>query len=381
MKGMTDELKKLLTVAAFAVILFWALQHIGIIFSFLNVILSSFSPIILGVVIAFIVNMPMKIFEDKLLKNVKIKGTLKRALSLLLAYLVIVAVIFVVVFMLFPQLGKTVMSISNVLPVWAGNLGEMISSVNENFPEISQALGDVSVNQQEITKNLMSYFQNAGTRLINSTVAIASSIVSGITKLFLGIVFSAYMLINKETLLKQGKIFLFAFFKKERAHNILGFLKLCNVTFHSFVAGQCMEAVILGLMFTVTMTVFSFPFALLIGVLISFTALIPIVGAFIGCGVGVFLIFMESPSKALWFILLFLVLQQVEGNFIYPKVVGNSVGLPSMWVLAAVTCGGTLMGVVGMLIFIPIFSVVYTVVGKFVDNRLKKREIDKNLLD
>ncbi|MEG1973222.1 MAG: AI-2E family transporter, partial [Oscillospiraceae bacterium] len=185
----------------------------------------------------------------------------------------------------------------------------------------------------------------------------------------------------KEVLLRQGKAVLFALLPKEKAHYTLAFLRLTAKTFHNFIGGQCTEAVILGCMFVVSMAIFNFPYALLIGVLVGFTALVPIVGSFIGCAVGAFLIFMERPITALWFVILFLVLQQIEGNFIYPKVVGNSVGLPSMWVLIAVTVGGSLMGVVGMLIFIPVFSVVYIVWGKFIENRLKKKEITKEMLE
>lgn len=230
-------------------------------------------------------------------------------------------------------------------------------------------------------QSIISYFQSIGTGLINSTVSVVGTIFSGVMKLFLGLVFCFYMLINKETLLRQGKAVIFALLPKEKAHYTLAFLRLTARTFHNFIGGQCTEAVILGCMFAVSMTIFNFPYALLIGVLVGFTALIPIVGSFIGCGVGGFLIFMENPATAFWFVLLFLVLQQVEGNFIYPKVVGNSVGLPSMWVLIAVTVGGSLKGIVGMLIFIPVFSVIYTVWGKFIETRLKKKEIGKEILD
>ena len=364
-----------MALVAFAVCLFWGLQHIAPIYGLVRAFLSSLTPLFLGVAVAFVVNMPMNILEDKLLSRTKMKKSLKRALSIFISYLVIFAVIFVVVFMVVPQLGRTVMRIATLLPHMTEGLSEFVDNISKAYPEMRDALESVSLDQQELNANLISYFQNIGKQIINSTVAVVSAIVSGITKVVLAIVFSFYMLMNKEKLLSGGRNLIMAVFKEETAKNILGFFGLCQRTMHSFVAGQCLEAVILGSMFTFSMGVLRFPYALLVGVLIAFTALIPIVGAFIGCGVGVFLIFMENPVKALWFIVLFLVLQQIEGNLVYPKVVGNSVGLPSLWVLAAVTCGGNLMGIFGMVFFIPLFSVIYTCLGDFIDNRLEKKGI------
>lgn len=374
----TEQLKRPLILVAFAVCLFWTLQHISPIYGAVKVITGSLSPLFLGVVIAFVVNIPMDFFESRLFSKLNIKKKLRRVLSVVASYLVIVLVIFVVVFMVVPQLGRTVMKIATLLPHMAESLGKMAVSVKEAYPEMGTALESISIDQQKFLTQLISYFQDAGTRLINSTVNVFSSVVSGIAMVILGIVFSFYMLMNKESLVLGGKNIILALFRRKTAEQICGFLALCRKTLNSFVTGQCLEAVILGSMFTLSMWLLKFPYALLIGVLISFTALIPIVGAFIGCGVGVFLIFTEDPVKAFWFILLFLVLQQVEGNLIYPKVVGNSVGLPSMWVLAAVTCGGSLMGILGMLVFIPLFSVIYTCMGQFIKNRLKKKGIGED---
>ena len=170
---------------------------------------------------------------------------------------------------------------------------------------------------------------------------------------------------------------IFAFIPRKNADALLKICSLTYRTFANFLAGQCLEAIILGFMFVVTLSILKMPYALLIGILIAFTALIPIFGAFIGCAVGVFLIFMVSPKQAVLFIIIFLLLQQIEGNLIYPHVVGGSVGLPSIWVLAAVTIGGNLMGIVGMLIFIPTVSVFYTIFREYVYLRLKKQNIKR----
>ena len=187
---------------------------------------------------------------------------------------------------------------------------------------------------------------------------------------FIALVFACYVLLQKEKLSVQVKKLMTAFMPEDWKNIVLAFASVTHKTFSNFLAGQCLEAVILGIMFFIVMTIMGMPYALLISVLIAFTALIPMVGAFIGCGVGVFLIFMVNPTKALIFVIVFLVLQQIEGNFIYPYVVGNSVGLPSIWVLVAVSVGGSLMGLVGMLIFIPLVSVIYTLLKGIVNRRL-----------
>ena len=227
----------------------------------------------------------------------------------------------------------------------------------------------------------INFFKSGAGSVVDSTITAAKSIVSGLTTFFIAFVFAIYILLQKEKLGVQAKKVLFAFVRRGRAEATVEVLSLTYNTFSSFLTGQCVEAVILGSMFAVSMTILKLPYALLVGMLIAFTALIPIFGAFIGCGVGAFLIFMVDPMKALIFVVLFLVLQQIEGNLIYPHVVGNSVGLPSIWVLAAVSIGGSLMGVVGMLIFIPIVSVVYALFREIVYLKLKKNQIDPKELE
>ena len=197
----------------------------------------------------------------------------------------------------------------------------------------------------------------------------------GVSTFVIGLIFSFYVLLQKERLARQGRQVLYALFPESWADKALEVLRLSNRTFSSFLSGQCVEAVILGALFVAAMTIFRMPYALLVGVLIALTALIPVVGAFIGCVVGALLIAVTNPWQAVGFIVLFLILQQIEGNLIYPHVVGNSVGLPSIWVLAAVTLGGKLMGIAGMLFFIPLCSVLYALFRGYVKARLKARHV------
>ena len=225
-------------------------------------------------------------------------------------------------------------------------------------------------------ETLIDFLNNGAGNMLSSTLTAAKSIISGVSTFVIAFLFAIYILLQKKKLGIQAKKVLFAFVRRGRVEAVVEVSSLTYSTFSSFLTGQCLEAVILGSMFVLAMTIFRLPYALLVGIFIAFTALIPIFGAFLGCAEGAFLIFMVDPMKALMFIVLFLVLQQIEGNLIYPHVVGNSVGLPSIWVLAAVSIGGSLMGVVGMLIFIPIVSVAYALFREIVYLKLKKQGVD-----
>ena len=235
-------------------------------------------------------------------------------------------------------------------------------------------LNNLDVDLDKLLDSVIAFFRNGAGNVLNSTVYAIGSIVNGVTTFVIAFVFACYILLQKEKLGVQVKKVMHAFLKEKWEKRCLKVCTLTSKTFSNFLTGQCLEALILGSMFFVAMSLFKMPYALLVGVLVAFTALIPIFGAFIGCVVGAFLILMVDPLQALFFVIMFLVLQQIEGNLIYPKVVGNSVGLPSIWVLAAVTIGGSLMGVVGMLIFIPLVSVVYTLFRESVYKRLEQKQ-------
>ena len=336
-------------------------------------------PFVLGGAIAFLTNVPMSFLEKKIFKNAKKKNKivrkLKRPISLILTIVLVVGVIALVMFGVIPQLTRT--------------MGTLVTSINDFIPQMQSWIGDFFHNNQEIMSLVdqiefdpdqaikwgISLLGNGAGNMMNTTISAVGSIVSGLATFFIAFSFACYVLFQKEKLHVQIRKVFFAFLPKKKAD---AFLKVCSLTyrtFANFLAGQCLEAVILGCMFVVILSILRMPYALLIGVLIAFTALIPIFGAFIGCAVGSFLIFMVNPKQAVLFIVVFLVLQQIEGNLIYPHVVGESVGLPSIWVLAAVTIGGNLMGIVGMLVFIPLLSVFYTIFREFVYLHLKKKHI------
>ena len=254
---------------------------------------------------------------------------------------------------------------------------------NEATPETASNDGKITpkgvaeqqIDWESLTRKALEYAQAVGGRIVTSGGGFIGGVVSGVSTFVIGLIFSFYILLQKEKLSRHGRQVIYGLLPMEKADRTLEILRLANRTFSHFLSGQCLEACILGTLFAAAMTIFRMPYALLVGVLIALTALIPIVGAFIGCGVGALLIAIDDPWKALWFVVMFLVLQQIEGNLIYPHVVGSSVGLPSIWVLAAVTLGGSLMGVLGMLLFIPLCSVVYSLFRAYVKDRLTARNV------
>ena len=363
----------------FTALLVVALWKFDVVLGVLKTIGQIIFPFILGGAIVFVINVPMSFLEKKIFENVKKENKtarkLARPVSLLLTIVLVVGVIALVMIGVIPQLTKTMGSLMINITDFIPQIKIWIRDFFHDNREIMNLVDQVQFNPDQAIRWGISLLGNGAGNMMNTTVSAVGSVVSGLATFFIAFSFACYVLFQKEKLHVQVRKVLFAFLPKQKAD---AFLKVCSLTyrtFANFLTGQCLEAVILGCMFVVTLSILRMPYALLIGVLIAFTALIPIFGAFIGCAVGSFLIFMVSPKQAIIFIIVFLVLQQIEGNLIYPHVVGESVGLPSIWVLAAVTIGGNLMGIVGMLVFIPLLSVVYTIFRKVVYQRLKKRHI------
>ena len=402
-----ENIKKIVGIVSFAILLNWGLKNTDFLGRLLGLLVGLILPFLIGGALAFIINVPMRFLERTLFEKPyarrqkqqpqKGKGkqsTLqaakkenppfwyraKRPLSLVLSLVLVIGVMFIGMFLIVPEIANSVVTIANSLRSFPEQLHSWSQKLMEWTPQIALWLEQLdlnldSINWQQVLTEVASFLQNGAGNVLSTTVNVAASIFNGVVTAFLAIVFSFYLLTNKEKLGSQVKQLLYAVLKEEHADYIIRVGRMANKTFANFLSGQCVEAVILGSLFFVSMSILQFPYALMISVLIGFTALIPVFGAFIGCAVGAFLILLVSPIRAFWFIVLFLCLQQFEGNVIYPKVVGNSVGLPAMWVLVAVTLGGSMMGVVGMLIYIPLFSVLYSLIRETVWMRLHKRGI------
>lgn len=344
--------------------------------AFLGWMFRLIIPFLLGGAIAFILNVPMRRIEAVLPRGKK-DGGWRRPVSLVFSILFVVLILGVVVFLVLPQLTETFFSLAELIPQFLAKLRIWVEETFEAYPEITSYLDSISlqIDWKETLERVAGFVTTGAGTVLSSTLTAAMSIASGLTSFSISFIFAMYILLQKEKLLGQLKRFCYAYFPERAVTGTFRVARMTEQTFSRFLAGQCTEAVILGTMFFVTLAFFRMPYPLLIGVLIAFTALIPIFGAFIGCAIGIFLMLMVNPIQAIWFTILFFILQQIEGNFIYPHVVGNSVGLPSIWVLVAVSVGGSMMGIVGMLIFIPLCSVVYALLREDVGRRLRRKSI------
>ena len=343
-----------------------------------KLLIGMLSPFLIGAALAFVLNLPASFIERKFFANWNNSKTagLKRGISIILALLFVVALLVFGVLMVAPQLKITLKELGTVIPNYFRDVVKDLEALAQQYPEWKDAFGalqELSIDWNSIIGYVTGFLKDGLGNVLSSTVGLAGSVAGALFDSVIAFVFAIYILSGKEKLGAQAKKLLHAYLPEKGYEKTIKVLKLCNHNFAKFISGQCLEAVILGAMFVVCMTIFGMPYAVLVGVLIAFTALIPIVGAFIGCAVGAFLILMISPMKALFFIIMFLVLQQVEGNLIYPKVVGNSVGLPAIWVLVAVSLGGSMFGVIGMLVFIPLMSTLYALLKENVNDRNNKK--------
>lgn len=375
-----ENIRKIRGLIVFTVIILVGLWNYKVLLRVLGFIGSMILPFVVGGAIAFVLNVPMHFIEEKLFGskksgNHRVMQKMARPVSLFLTIVFVAGVIALVTFVVAPALGNTVMNLGNTMQEFVPQVQRWAKHIFHDSPEVMEWLENLDFHWESIWKNVMSFLKNGSGNMLDSTFETVKSIVSGLSTFFIGFGFSGYVLLQKEKLNIQARKVMYAFLPRDWTEIFLALGSLTYQTFSNFLTGQCVEAVILGLMFFVSMMILRFPYALLIGILIAFTALIPVFGAFIGCVAGMLLIFMVNPAQALGFLILFIILQQIEGNLIYPHVVGNSVGLPSIWVLVAVSMGARVMGVVGMLIFIPISSIVYTLFKGIVHRRLREKEI------
>ena len=375
-----ENIKKIRWLIAFAILLYLGVQNLHMVISTARVLLGFLFPFIIGFGIAFILNIPMKFIEHHLFgkalkQEKKTAQKLARPVSLVLSICFVICIIVIVMLVVVPELGATFVNIAKKIEENIPVFQKWIDNVFGNNPEVVKWAQSLDIEPGKIIDSVLGVLKNGVNNIVSSTVSITMGLLTTAMNVSIGFVFACYVLLQKEKLLQQIKKAMYAMFPEKPVRYLTHVWNLANRIFSSFITGQCIEAVILGSMFFVSMTILHFPYAMLVGVLISFTALIPLFGGIIGCWVAFFLILMISPVKAVLFLGLFLILQQIEGNLIYPHVVGGSVGLPSIWVLVAVTLGGSLMGIAGMLIFIPTVSVIYTLFREWVYARLEKKQL------
>jgi predicted PurR-regulated permease PerM len=359
------------------IVLYWLLHETDRVRGLFSTTIGMLSPFLVGAAIAFILNVPMRAIENGL-KKISNAGA-RRALALILTIVGVAMVLYGVIYFLIPQITETVESLIGTLPGFFRRVEKSVTDYLAENPELLEWLSEytdfTSINWSSLIEKAVTLATDGLGLLVDKAISTVISLSNGIFNGVLSVVFAIYCLIRKEILARQGRRILYSLLPESACDETIRILRMTNTTFSRFISGQCLEAVILGSMFAVCMSIFKMPYMPLISVIIAITALVPIVGAFVGCIIGAFFILVVDPVLAFWFVVMFLGLQQIEGNLIYPRVVGTSIGLPGMWVLVSVAIGGDLMGVGGMLIMIPLASVVYSLLREFTQRRLAKRGI------
>jgi predicted PurR-regulated permease PerM len=370
-------LKRILLAAVLCIVLYWVLSAPAQIGSVLGILGNIFTPFIVGLVIAFIINVPMRWLESMMTK-IK-KHWVRRVIAMSLSFLLVAAILAGVLWLLIPELVKTISDLIPQLTQFVSDLEQNIEDILQNNPQLSAWLfgegGAANFDWAGLLEEGLAFLGSKLSSIVTTTLLALLSVGSFLISAFIAIVFAIYVLYQKELLARQGRRLLYAFLPEKFADGALRILRLSNSAFSRFLSGQCIEVCILGSMFAIAMSIFNMPFIPLICVLIAITAFVPYVGAWVACFIGALLIMVVDPTKALWFALMFLILQEIENNLIYPKVVGTSIGLSGMWVLLAISIGGELFGVFGMIVMIPIASVIYTLLSEATEKRLQKRNV------
>ena len=371
-----QEIKKWIKIIFIALFGYLIVDNVEIVGNIIRKILSIISPFVVGAAIAFILNLPMGFFEEKLSKFKTKKGKklgkgFIRTVSLILAILVIALILTLIVNLILPEIINIITLLIEKLPYYGAELKNIATNITEDMPQINETIKSIDINNKELQEQVKTFM--AG--FLSKSVSFVGNIIGSLVNAIVSIVFAAYILTSKDKLKEQANKILYAYNEKEKAEKIIDIGRTARNIFRKFISGQCLEATILGSLSIIGMLILKIPYAVPIGVLIGVTALIPIVGAFIGIIIGAILILSSAPMKVLTFIIYILILQQIEGNLIYPKVVGESVGLPGIWVLVAVAIGGDLFGVIGMLLGLPTASVLYTLFKQNVYKRLEEKGI------
>lgn len=379
-----DKTRKKLTIWVAGIILllmaaFLMMQNIGDVLSFIGRIVSVFMPLIIGVVMALILNVPMSLLERGILTKIAFpkKTSSKRGLAIFISFLIIFAIFAGIMLLIVPELVNAL----GVILSGIGKLPDMLSQLSAaDLKRIPFGEYLMHLDWTGIVKNIQDWALNTGVVFADTAIMKVSSISSAVVKFTLGLVFSVYILYGKEKFKEQTCRLLRAWFPKRAAESAIHVGRLTNRVLKNFVAGQTMEALILGTLCMIGMFVLRIPYAMMVGVLTGVCAFIPVFGAFIGAAVGAFMILTISPLKAVEFLIFLVILQQIEGNLIYPKVMGSRVNLGSIWILVGVTIGGSLGGPIGMLAGVPVISIVYELVKEGTIYREKKQSLDSNKL-
>lgn len=376
--------KRILLLSAAIIAMLAIALNIGILFELVNNVLAVLRPVMIGCVVAFILNILASFYKRRVFCRLssakKDRKKLIWVLSILATFFTALVIIALVLLVIIPQIINTINSIIDGFPAFADRTIKFSSGLLARFDVSPKSITDFVLGGEAFLEKLMNFANNNLKDFAKSVVEIGSVVISGLSDILFGVFIAAYLLFDKNRVLRQCRRLSRAVLKPSAYERVSHIARVSNKSFSSFIGGQFIEAVILALLCLVGMLIFGFPYAPAVAVLIGITALVPIVGAWIGAGVSFFLILIVSPVKALWFLVFYIVLQQIETNFIYPKVVGMQVGLPGIWVLISVVIGTGLFGAVGALVAVPATSVIYTLVSEYVSDKEKSKKAEKDEL-
>ena len=374
-----EQVRKNIFIGAFLITFYIILSNLSDLADTFSWLFGIFTPFLVGGAIAFILNVPITKLEKHMFKKPKYQNEkwngIRRGLAMVIVILLTIVAIVAIILLVVPELSKTIVNLAQQVPEGIEKLSKWLVKSTSKYPEVSEKISNFTKNSEKAINTALSFLSSKGSSIISGGFGVITGILSTVTTIFIGFIFSIYLLGNKDKLALQAKKVVYATLSEERADKLLRVARLSNRTFGNFISGQCLDAFMLGCEFIIVLSILQMPYALLIGILCMLCALIPILGAFIGLAIGSLLILLVSPIKALIFAIVFTALQQIDANLVYPHVVGSSVGLPGMWVLMSVTVGGSLFGLVGMLILIPIASVVYTLFREHVYKKLAEKEV------
>lgn len=380
------SIKKIIMIALGLIIFYLAIKNIAVVISYIGTFISFFTPFILGAALAFIINVPMTKIEGFLFKKVpenpktrlqRCAKTLKRPVSMLIALVLVFGVIVIAGIIIVPQVASGLESLAEALPGAMDRLKDWISTNANKIDIVENLMNKIDIDLDSVGRELANTAKGWATAILDSGFSTVSNIVNGIFEFVIGLVFAIYILLQKEKLGRQGKQIVYATFTEKTADKIMYITGMTRDVFKGFISGQCVDGIINAILFFIILTILGIPYAVMLSIFSGFMAMIPIIGSFIGAGVGVIIVLIMDPSQVLYFIIMYIIVQQIDGNVIYPLIAGNSMGLPSIWVLMAVTVGGSMMGILGMILFIPICSVLYQLTRHYVLRRLDDNNVDK----
>lgn len=361
--------RQIIRLIIFSGIVLWAVFNYKIFIDFVSFVIKLFLPLIVGIAIAFIINVPMKQIERKVFNIDKRKHKkMIRVISLVLSIVIIFGVIGLILFLVIPELISAVNMIGKTLPKdfsWINGVSNKLSNL---YPSLEQYIKEID------TKSIIETSINSAGSFVTVIIGFLSSLISRIIIFFIGFILSIYILLDKENLARQCNKLMTAFVSDDVRNNVIKVVKLSNTTFTNFITGQCLDAILIATLLFIIMSLLHIPYALIIAVLFAVTALIPYIGAFIALAVGVLLIAVTNPIMSLWYVIIFFALQQLDENFTYPKIVGKSVGLPALWALLAALIGGSVFGFIGVIISIPLSSIIYALFREYVNERIEKKK-------